>query len=112
MMLVDYSSATTLPFHYAIHYVVGGQAPPEPIPWQVSIRLLTPAPEHRVFNVPRHWCGGIILDRTTILSAAHCFYGRKDGTGKQWADTHDFIIRAGVIDKDSTKGQDMEIEEF
>ena len=35
-MLVDYSSATTLPFHYAIHYVVGGQAPPEPIPWQVS----------------------------------------------------------------------------
>ena len=50
-------------------------------------------------------CGGIILDRTTILSAAHCFYGDEDGTGKQWAETHDFIIRAGVIDKDDTTGQ-------
>ena len=73
--------------------------------FQVSIRLLTPAPELRLFNVPKHICGGIILDKTTILSAAHCFYGAKDGTGKQWAETHDFIIRASVIDKDSTKGQ-------
>ena len=45
------------------------------------------------------------MDRTTILSAAHCFYGRKDGTGKQWAETHDYIIRAGVIDKDDPTGQ-------
>ena len=73
--------------------------------FQVSIRLLTPAPKLKVFNVPLHWCGGIILDNTTILSAAHCFYGAKDGTGKHWAETHDFIIRAGVIDKDDTTGQ-------
>ena len=73
--------------------------------FQVSIRLLTPAPELRIFNVPKHICGGIILDKTTVLSAAHCFYGAKDGTGKRWAQNHDFIIRAGVIDKDSTQGQ-------
>ena len=80
--------------------------------FQVSIRLLTPAPEHGLFNVPTHWCGGIILDKTTVLSAAHCFYGANNtktnfygGTGKLWAETHDFIIRAGIIDKDSTIGQ-------
>ena len=73
--------------------------------FQVSIRLLTPAPEHKIFNVPIHLCGGIILDTKTILSAAHCFYGQKDGTGKQWALTHKFIIRAGIVETEDTNGQ-------
>ena len=45
------------------------------------------------------------MDVITVLSAAHCFYGIKDGTGKQWAETHDFIVRAGIIDRESTLGQ-------
>ena len=45
------------------------------------------------------------MDVITVLSAAHCFYGKKDGTGKQWAETHDFIVRAGIIDRESTLGQ-------
>ena len=44
-----------------ISRIVGGQETEIPIPWQVSIR------GHN------HFCGGTILDSTTILSAAHCF---------------------------------------
>merc|ERR1712004_68447 len=44
-----------------ISRIVGGQETEIPIPWQVSIR------GHN------HFCGGTILDSTTVLSAAHCF---------------------------------------
>ena len=43
--------------------IVGGQKAPSPIPWQVSLQRFGGA----------HFCGGIILDTFTILSAAHCF---------------------------------------
>ena len=39
--------------------IVGGDYAPTPIPWQVHVD---------------RGCGGTILDETTILSAAHCFY--------------------------------------
>ena len=39
--------------------IVGGQDAPSPIPWQVYKGA---------------GCGGTILDPTTILSAAHCYY--------------------------------------
>ena len=42
--------------------IVGGQIAPSPIPWQVSLQ-----------KGGAHFCGGIILDTFTILSAAHCF---------------------------------------
>ena len=42
--------------------IVGGQIAPSPIPWQVSLQI-----------GGAHFCGGIILDTFTILSAAHCF---------------------------------------
>ena len=42
--------------------IVGGQIAPSPIPWQVSLQF-----------GGAHFCGGIILDTFTILSAAHCF---------------------------------------
>ena len=44
--------------------IVGGKSASAPIPWQVSIRWQN-----------SHYCGGTIIDSTTILSAAHCFYG-------------------------------------
>ena len=42
--------------------IVGGQPAPSPIPWQVSVQKLG-----------SHHCGATILDKFTLLSAAHCF---------------------------------------
>ena len=59
--------------------IVGGQIPPSPIPWQVSVQI-----------EGNHICGGTILDTYTILSAAHCF--------DDYGDSVDgFDIRAGSI---------------
>ena len=44
--------------------IVGGQDAPSPIPWQVSVR-----------GYGWHFCGATILDKTTVLCAAHCFEG-------------------------------------
>ena len=57
--------------------IVGGQIPPSPIPWQVSVQI-----------EGNHICGGTILDTYTILSAAHCFDGFGDSV-------EGFYIRAG-----------------
>ena len=73
--------------------IVGGEAAPLPIPWQVSVR-----------NCPAgkcHKCGGTILDKMTVMSAAHCFY--KDQNMSGW------YITAGVTDKHDTSGQTIEI---
>ena len=37
-----------------------------PIPWQVSLR-------YENWGNYKHFCGGTILDSTTILTAAHCY---------------------------------------
>ena len=52
----DYFPAEMPSFMRNADRIVGGQAAPSPIPWQVHIG----------------GCGGTILDSTTILSAAHC----------------------------------------
>ena len=57
--------------------IVGGKDAPSPIPWQVSVQSN---------NV--HFCGGTILDKMTILSAASCFYGNS---------TNEISIRAGSV---------------
>ena len=61
--------------------IVGGQDAPSPIPWQVSVRSGTFA-----------FCGATIIDASTILCAAHCFY-QSSASGKS--------IRAGSIQKSS-----------
>ena len=61
--------------------IVGGQDAPSPIPWQVSIRTGS-----------FHFCGATILDESTLLSAAHCFY-ESSASGKS--------IRAGSVEKGS-----------
>merc|ERR1719483_2014458 len=61
--------------------IVGGVDAPTPIPWQVSVRSGTFA-----------FCGATILDASTVLCAAHCFY-QSSASGKS--------IRAGSIQKSS-----------
>merc|ERR1712142_849630 len=47
------------------HKIVGGiKAVKGAYPYQISLRFYG-----------RHWCGGTIVDKTTIISAAHCFGG-------------------------------------
>ena len=62
--------------------IVGGKAANGPIPWQVSIQA------HG-----QHSCGGTILDKNTVLSAAHCF--ADENTGKPES-TNGIIIVAGA----------------
>ena len=58
--------------------IVGGEAAPSMIPWQVAI-----------LSGNSQFCGGTILDSCTILTAAHC--GINTGHG----------IRAGSLNKQS-----------
>ena len=55
--------------------IVGGDRVPKLIPWQVSLKF-----DHYLQGMV-HYCGGIILDEKTILTAAHC---------KPWAT--DFVM--------------------
>ena len=71
--------------------IVGGQIAPSPIPWQVSLQI-----------GGAHFCGGIILDTFTILSAAHCF--KRDSVDG-------YSIRAGST-KWSSGGQVRYISHF
>ena len=59
--------------------IVGGVTAASPIPWQVSVRRGT-----------SHFCGGTILNKWTILSAAHCFPSSFKGN---------YSILAGVVDR-------------
>ena len=58
--------------------IVGGEAAPSMIPWQVAI-----------LSDSFQFCGGTVLDSCTILTAAHCAIN----TGH--------IIRAGSLSKQS-----------
>ena len=61
--------------------IVGGVDAPSMIPWQVSVRSGT-------FT----FCGATIIDASTVLCAAHCFY-QSSASGKS--------IRAGSTQKSS-----------
>ena len=65
--------------------IVGGQLAPSPIPCQAAIQ-----------RGDSFICGATILDDFSVLSAAHCFYGKNFSGG--------LSIRAGSIEK-SNGGQ-------
>ena len=65
--------------------IVGGQLAPSPVPWQAAIQ-----------HGDSFICGATILDAFSVVSAAHCFYGKNFSGG--------LFIRAGSIEK-SNGGQ-------
>jgi secreted trypsin-like serine protease len=64
---------------------MGGKTAKRSIPWQVSLR-----PDWDVFH---HFCGGTILDSTTILTAAHC----ARAGGPMALEQSNFIVLAGSV---------------
>lgn len=58
-------------------------------PWQVSLQ-----------SDGGHFCGGTIVDSTTIVTAAHCLEGETAA---------DLTIRAGVTESEDTGGQDRPV---
>lgn len=64
-------------FSRGIPLIGGGQdAQPSSVPWQVSIQTIPKLPVGlcgELKNLSIHFCGGSIIDDTTILTAAHCF---------------------------------------
>ena len=52
--------------------IVGGQKANSMIPWQVSLRFDCSHHSACPKSGRWHYCGGMILDEITILTAAHC----------------------------------------
>merc|ERR1719266_1360825 len=73
--------------------IAGGQDADSPIGWQVSVRQCAQG-----FC---HFCGGTILDATTVMSAAHCFTQGQSMSG--------FFVTAGVVNRNDNSGQTIEI---
>jgi len=84
-----YSQCASIP-EFMTNKIVGGQTAPRPIPWQVSIR-----------SHGSHFCGGTILDATTVLSAGHCFDG---------GNRNGLSILAGTVNRKDKSGQVSDIE--
>ena len=74
----------------SIYRIVGGDDAPSPIPWQVRVQL------------GDFLCGGTILDETTILSAANCFYSHPNLS---------IFIEAGITMTGSLDGQNISVME-
>merc|ERR1711962_288402 len=84
------ASCGNFPSFMKVDRIVGGEAAAKPIPWQVAVRQ-------------GNWqfCGGSILDETTIMCAAHCFDKGQSMSG--------YNVRAGVKDKNDNSGQTIDI---
>jgi len=80
--------------------IVGGKFAPKPIPWQISIRSDSMS--------GYTYCGGTILDKNTILSAAHCFYD--NGSLQPAANVDMEYIAAGALKRnDNTNVQVIQV---
>ena len=78
-----------------INRIAGGEDAPFPIPWQVHVY---------VNGVP--FCGGTILDETTILSSAQCF-----PSGYPFRYIYNSTINAGITMEGSLDGQRISVRE-
>lgn len=48
--------------------IIGGSISSEgEFPWQVSLEVL-----HPLYGFLGHWCGGVLVDNSWVISAAHC----------------------------------------
>ncbi|XP_055322952.1 ovochymase isoform X1 [Sitodiplosis mosellana] len=48
--------------------IIGGSSSSDgEFPWQVSLEVL-----HPIYGFLGHWCGGVLIDNSWIISAAHC----------------------------------------
>ena len=73
--------------------IINGFKAPSPIPWQAHMREGSPTSGFSFF------CGGTILDATTVLTAAHCFWNN----GNTITDFSKYFIAAGATHvQDST----------
>merc|ERR1712241_1412422 len=79
--------------------IVGGQQAPSPVPFQVSVQ----DSEHylELEHGTLHFCGATILDASTLLSAAHCFYNPNalEGESPKLTARGQYTIRAGSPEK-------------
>ena len=85
--------------------IINGIEAPEPVPWQVSLRrtqngLVWP------WSMGMHYCGGIILDSTTILTAAHCI-----DVGEKLQEEEQFAIIAGASNQYWNPSQKVQLRE-
>lgn len=48
--------------------IIGGSTSTDgDFPWQVSLEVL-----HPIYGFLGHWCGGVLIDNSWVISAAHC----------------------------------------
>jgi len=85
----DGSSCASVPDWMKGDRIVGGSDAPKPIQWQVSVRSCQAG--------YCHFCGGTILDETTVMSAAHCFDEGQSMAG--------YYVMAGATGRSSSSGQ-------
>ena len=77
--------------------IIGGDNAHTAIPWQVSLFGTNESIEYESeTEIPLtkldYSCGGTILDKRTILSAAHCFKMVEDWTTSEWT----WLVVAGT----------------
>ena len=76
--------------------IIQGQQAPAPIPWQAHMRQGSPTGGFSYF------CGGTILDAKTILTAAHCYYGKSSASN--------YFIAAGATHVTDSSAQVAYVE--
>lgn len=95
--LHETGNSTTTPTTELTTRIVGGtDAARGEFPWQISIRKWS-VKENRWY----HTCGGVILARWWILTAAHCLLSS--------ANPNDYIIRVGEYNYTAHQGVDVSV---
>ena len=77
--------------------IVGGTRAKSPIPWQVHVHI------NRTDEEGIQGCGGTIIEKKTIISAAHCYYPLSRTTIQ--------FIEAGITKDFSKSGQNIKVKD-